>query len=266
MWALSAITILLSQVSSVPLDGAKPDFNSSPFIILAQSADSADPVIHKFSTEAVQIVTSASVVKEGKDKPVSDNVKKLDSEKKPKKSTKLGTKVFVPDTSHWRIESSFNVSSSLAVIKYVSSLTGLRVVLAMAESPIVNGYFCLATEATTNDGLPHTLEHLIFLGSEDYPYKEVLDLLANRCLADRTNAWTDTDHTCYTVYTAGPDGFIQILPVYLDHILHPTLREEDYRTEVHHINGEGEDAGVVYSEMQVRVGNAYLCQFRLLLR
>ena len=36
-----------------------------------------------------------------------------------------------------------------------------------------------------NDGLPHTLEHLVFLGSEDYPYKEVLDLLANRALADR---------------------------------------------------------------------------------
>ena len=67
----------------------------------------------------------------------------------------------------------------------------------------MNGYFCLATEADDHDGLPHTLEHLVFLGSEDYPYKEVLDLLANRCLADRTNAWTDTDHTCYTVYTAG---------------------------------------------------------------
>ena len=29
----------------------------------------------------------------------------------------------------------------------------------------------LATEAHDDDGLPHTLEHLIFLGSEDYPYK-----------------------------------------------------------------------------------------------
>lgn len=38
--------------------------------------------------------------------------------------------------------------------------------------------------------MPHTLEHLIFLGSEDYPYKGVLDLLANRCLASGTNAWT----------------------------------------------------------------------------
>ena len=66
---------------------------------------------------------------------------------------------------------------------------------------------------------------LFFWGcSEDYPYKEVLDLLANRCLADRTNAWTDTDHTCYTVNTAGSDGFKNILPIYLDHILYPLLR------------------------------------------
>ena len=35
----------------------------------------------------------------------------------------------------------------------------------------MNGYFVLATEAFDDDGLPHTLEHLIFLGSEDYPYK-----------------------------------------------------------------------------------------------
>ena len=96
---------------------------------------------------------------------------------------------------------------------------------------------------------------LVSTFSEDYPYKEVLDLMANRCLADRTNAWTDTDHTCYTVYTAGSNGFLNILPVYLDHIFHPLLREEDFMTEVHHINGDGDNAGVVYSEMQV---NKYL--------
>ena len=77
--------------------------------------------------------------------------------------------------------------------------------------------------------------------------------MANRCLGDRTNAWTDTDHTCYTVYTAGSNGFLNLMPVYLDHIFHPLLREEDFLTEVHHINGEGNDAGVVYSEMQVIV-------------
>lgn len=36
----------------------------------------------------------------------------------------------------------------------------------------------------------------------------------------------------------------------------PTLREEAFITEVHSINGEGEDEGVVYSEME-SVQNTY---------
>ena len=62
-----------------------------------------------------------------------------------------------------------------------------RVILIQVDGPVVNGYFCLATEAHDDDGLPHTLEHLIFLGSELYPYKGVLDLLANRCLSSGGN-------------------------------------------------------------------------------
>ena len=94
--------------------------------------------------------------------------------------------------------------------------------------------------------------------------------MANRCLADRTNAWTDTDHTCYTVYTAGKEGFLTILPVYVDHILFPLLREDAFVTEVHHINGQGKDSGVVYSEMQVGQVHILLhclvtCLFRKLL-
>ena len=94
----------------------------------------------------------------------------------------------------------------------------------------------------------------IDLFSEEYPYKNVLDLMANRCLADKTNAFTAQDHTCYSIHTAGSSGFLNILPVYLDHIFYPLLREEDFLTEVHHINGNGENAGVVYSEMQVFEG------------
>lgn len=96
------------------------------------------------------------------------------------------------------------------------------------------------------------MEHLIFLGSELYPYKGVLDLLANRCLASGTNAWTDTDHTCYTMTTAGKDGFLELLPIYLDHVLYPTLSDAGFITEVHYVSEEGEDGGVVYCEMQGR--------------
>ncbi|XP_033118146.1 uncharacterized protein C05D11.1-like [Anneissia japonica] len=145
------------------------------------------------------------------------------------------------------------VANDLVLVsKYRSKRTGLTVCLAQVEGPLVNGYFVLATEAHDDDGLPHTLEHLIFLGSEKYPFKGVLDMLANRCLAQGTNAWTDTDHTCYTVMTAGSEGFLNLMPIYLDHVLYPTLTDAGYVTEVHHINGEGEDAGVVYCEMQAR--------------
>ncbi|EEB10863.1 conserved hypothetical protein [Pediculus humanus corporis] len=140
------------------------------------------------------------------------------------------------------------VNGIINVSKFRSNKTGLTVVVAQVEGPVVNGYFALATEALDDDGLPHTLEHMIFLGSEDYPYKGVLDLLANRMLAPGSNAWTDIDHTCYTVTTAGSEGFLSLMPIYIDHILYPVLNDSAFITEVHHINGEGKDAGVVYCE------------------
>ncbi|XP_047987418.1 uncharacterized protein C05D11.1-like [Leguminivora glycinivorella] len=167
--------------------------------------------------------------------------------------------------SHFKLISSTKASDVIPVNKYKSERTGLTVIIADVEGPVVNGFFCLATEAHDDDGLPHTLEHLIFLGSKRYPYKGILDLLANRCMAQGTNAWTDTDHTCYTIYTAGDCGMLTLLPIYLDHILNPTLSDQGFLTEVHHVDGEGDDAGVVYCEMQGRENTAdSRCELKLL--
>ncbi len=78
----------------------------------------------------------------------------------------------------------------------------------------------------------------------------VLDKLANRCMADGTNAWTATDHTAYTLSTAGSEGAVNLMPIFADHVLFPTLTDSGFVTEVHHVNGKGEDKGVVYCEMQ----------------
>ncbi|KAH9837131.1 Metalloenzyme, LuxS/M16 peptidase-like protein [Rhodofomes roseus] len=142
--------------------------------------------------------------------------------------------------------------TDVQVSKWKSRETGLSIVHLDYEAPIVNGYFVIATEIFDDTGCPHTLEHLVFMGSEKYPYKGIIDHLANRGYSNGTNAWTDTDHTAYTVSTAGEQGFLQILPVYVDHILYPTLTKAGFVTEVHHIDGKGEDSGVVYSEMQGR--------------
>jgi Zn-dependent M16 (insulinase) family peptidase len=66
------------------------------------------------------------------------------------------------------------------------------------------------------------------MGSEKYPYKGMLDRFANRGFSDGTNAWTANDHTAYTVSTAGEQGFLQLLPIYVDHILFPTITNARY--------------------------------------
>lgn len=135
------------------------------------------------------------------------------------------------------------------VTQYESTRTGMRVVVVDQAGPKVNGYFALATEIHDDSGAPHTLEHLCFMGSKSYQYKGLLDKLATRAYST-TNAWTMVEQTAYTLDTAGWDGFVQILPVYLEHVIVPTLTDAGCYTEVHHVDGTGNDAGVVYSEMQ----------------
>ncbi|KAL7893788.1 Metalloenzyme, LuxS/M16 peptidase-like protein [Trichoderma sp. SZMC 28014] len=135
------------------------------------------------------------------------------------------------------------------ITQYVSERSGMQVVVADRKGPKINGYFTLATEIFDDSGAPHTLEHLVFMGSKNYQWKGLLDKLSSRAYSG-TNAWTATDHTAYTLETAGWEGFAQILPVYLEHVILPTITDEGVVTEVWHIDGEGNDAGVVYSEMQ----------------
>lgn len=154
-------------------------------------------------------------------------------------------------SSHFRTLQKLQLeyAPTVKLTQYESSRTGMRAVVVDQKGPKVNGYFALATEIHDDSGAPHTLEHLCFMGSKSYRYKGLLDKLATRAYST-TNAWTATDHTAYTLETAGWDGFAQILPVYLEHLIVPTLNDSACYTEVHHVDGAGNDAGVVYSEMQ----------------
>lgn len=178
-------------------------------------------------------------------------------------STKAGPQ----SSTQWNLTTSplFTVlgsenSSSSAIQSYHSPRTSLRGLVVKTDEPICSLHIALSTESNgghhnwhhPHDGLPHTLEHLVFLGSRTHPHKGVLDKLANRCMADGTNAWTATDHTCYTLSTAGSEGVINLLPIFADHVLFPTITDSGFVTEVHHVNGRGENKGVVYCEMQGR--------------
>ncbi|KKA01064.1 hypothetical protein D499_0AT00130 [Hanseniaspora uvarum DSM 2768] len=148
---------------------------------------------------------------------------------------------------------SFNVeyAPQFTIKKFQSERTKLQVVQIFSKSsPMVEGYFAVGTEIFNDSGIPHTLEHLVFTGSEKFPYKSILDKAANLSMSS-TNAWTATDQTVYTLSTAGWLGFKNVLPVYLDCLFNPTLTKEAFVTEVYHIDPFTlKDKGVVYSEME----------------
>ncbi|KAK1443312.1 presequence protease [Babesia gibsoni] len=144
----------------------------------------------------------------------------------------------------------------IEIREFISRKSGLRVFLIRYESPVVNSYYILPTRGESHEGLPHTLEHLIFLGSAHYEHRGTLDILASKALSIGTNAWTDVDHTAYTISTAGLEGTLKIIPVYLDHILCPTLTEESFMTDVHRITPDGSNSGTVYCEMKTHENSA----------
>lgn len=62
----------------------------------------------------------------------------------------------------------------------------MQVIIADRKGPKINGYFTLATEIFDDSGAPHTLEHLVFMGSKNYQYKGLLDKLSSRAYSGTT--------------------------------------------------------------------------------
>lgn len=130
--------------------------------------------------------------------------------------------------------------------------SGVRFILFAAPGPLVSATIVVGTEPISNAGHPHTLEHIIFLGSHNHPDRGYLDNLACRCLAEGTNAWTDNEYTAYTTKTVGFEGFRHLLPCFLDHVIRPRINAASFASEVYHIRADGKEAGVVFCEMQAR--------------
>ena len=73
-----------------------------------------------------------------------------------------------PEGTSFRLVSDIKqdeTACKMPIQKYISNNTGMRLYVCNTTGPVVEGCFSLATEATDDDGLPHTLEHMIFLGT-----------------------------------------------------------------------------------------------------
>lgn len=127
--------------------------------------------------------------------------------------------------------------------------SGFQVVCYDRPGPLYDGCIVVPTLPVGEGGHPHTLEHLCFLGTDRH-VRGYLDALAVHCLGgDGTNAWTAVDHTAYTVATASCDGFTEVFPVLLEHVLKPRLDEAAFASEVYYLRSDGTESGVVFCEM-----------------
>ncbi|KAG5486798.1 hypothetical protein LSCM4_06263 [Leishmania orientalis] len=139
-----------------------------------------------------------------------------------------------------------------------------------------NNTFCIGfrTPAENSKGTSHVLEHTALCGSKKYPVRDPFFMMLKRSLSSFMNAMTGPDYTLYPFSTTNRRDFQNLLDVYLDAVLHPLLREEDFKQEGHRVELEdksvdSEDTaaqtakhtrrlvhnGVVFNEMRGVVSN-----------
>ncbi|KAJ2787422.1 hypothetical protein GGI15_000724 [Coemansia interrupta] len=140
-------------------------------------------------------------------------------------------------------------SSPYPVHVYKHKQSEFRVVVCPVPGLVCNMSVCMPTPCSDHKGTPHTLEHLVFCGSEKYPYRGYLDALASHNLGQPLNASTHKDMTLYKFVGLCQEGAANVLPAVLDHIMHPIIQDNHFATEVYHVDQEGRQQGVVLSEM-----------------
>jgi hypothetical protein len=104
-------------------------------------------------------------------------------------------------SEHWRRVAAVSQSDDSGELNgidaehFVSDKTGLQVLLCPARGPIAAAAIAVPTpvEPTDDAGLPHTLEHLCFLGSDAFPYSGTrcwrFSLLSGRLSGCRSWFW-----------------------------------------------------------------------------
>jgi len=133
--------------------------------------------------------------------------------------------------------------------------TGAEIMSVAA--PDENKCFGITFRTPPNDstGIPHILEHSVLCGSRKYPVKEPFVELLKGSMQTFLNAMTYPDRTCYPVASQNLKDFYNLVNVYLDSVLHPsitpwTLKQEGWHYDIEDPSQPLTYKGVVYNEMK----------------
>lgn len=135
--------------------------------------------------------------------------------------------------------------------------SGARLIKILSDDD--NKVFSIGFRTPPNDstGLPHILEHSVLCGSRKFDTKEPFVELLKGSLNTFLNAMTFPDKTIYPVASRNEKDFFNLMDVYLDAVLYPSIYKypEIFMQEGWYYNLESKDGeltynGVVYNEMK----------------
>lgn len=150
----------------------------------------------------------------------------------------------------FNILSKTTYDKNIEIKNYQDHKTKMKVVFVKTPSIETSIYIVVPTLDCADDGKPHSLEHLIFCGSMLHNCKGKLNKIAGENYVDGINAWTARDHTCYQCHTISQNAISHILKIYLEQIYYPNITKDNFITEIYHMDGKGENGGVVFNEMK----------------
>lgn len=141
--------------------------------------------------------------------------------------------------------------------EFIHQKSGAR--LFFLENDDDNKVFSISFRTPPKDdtGVAHIVEHSVLCGSRKYPLKEPFVELVKGSLNTFLNAMTFPDKTMYPVASRNDKDFQNLMDVYLDAVLYPslydvkeTLLQEGWHYEIDNIDDELKYSGVVYNEMK----------------
>jgi len=136
--------------------------------------------------------------------------------------------------------------------------SGLRLLHLETSDPENCFALAFSTPPSSDNGVPHILEHAVLAGSERFPVREPFFEMIKSSPAGFINAMTSELWTVYPICTTLEPDFWNLADVYADAVFHPLLTRETFEREGHHLElAEAGDpdselvrSGIVYNEMK----------------